>query len=82
MSRHTLAQQLADAIATALDEQRTTQAELAYLSGYSEKHISQMLTGKAMGTLEAWDALAFALNLEWAAGTRDRIPTARKREAS
>lgn len=64
-ARYTLAQQLADRITEELDEQGETQTELAYLSGYSPKHISQMLTGKATGTLEAWDQLAFALGMEW-----------------
>ena len=33
------------------------QKDLAAVSGMSEKHVSQMLTGKVMGSLEAWQKL-------------------------
>ncbi|MEJ7763869.1 MAG: helix-turn-helix transcriptional regulator [Acidimicrobiales bacterium] len=66
-TRYLLAQQLADQVEDALATQGVSQAELAYLSGYSQKHISQCLTGKASGTLRFWDDVAFALGLVWSA---------------
>ena len=40
-----------------LSEMRLPQAWLAHKAGYSEKHVSQMLTGQAEGSLVAWEAL-------------------------
>jgi transcriptional regulator with XRE-family HTH domain len=33
------------------------QVALAHRSGLTEKHVSQMLSGKAAGTMESWDRL-------------------------
>lgn len=43
-----------------VDEAGHTQAFLARRAGYSEKHVSQMLTGKVDGTLTAWSRLIAA----------------------
>jgi hypothetical protein len=39
------------------------QVLLARDAGLSEKHVSQMLTGKAMGTLDAWQGLLNAAGI-------------------
>ena len=68
MTRYALAQQLADQVDDEMVRQGMTQAELARLAGFSQKHVSQMLTGKATGTVEAWDRLAEALGTDWVVG--------------
>ena len=40
------------------------QAELARRVGFSEKHVSQMLTGRVEGTLTAWQVLLDAAGVE------------------
>jgi|SRR5882672_3039596 len=49
----------------ALQRQGLSQARLAHKIGVTEKHISQMLTGKADGKTEMWVAMAKVLGLEW-----------------
>lgn len=44
-----------------MGETKVRQRDLALALGLSEKHISQMLTGRAQGTLETWDRLFGAL---------------------
>ncbi len=43
---------------------RVPQSELAVATGMSEKHVSQMMTGRAMGTLTAWQALLDAAGVK------------------
>lgn len=40
------------------------QSVLARRSGLTQKHVSQMLTGKAEGSLSAWQALIDASRME------------------
>lgn len=49
---------LADAIIEAQPQKRT-----AALAGFSEKHVSQMLTGKVDGSLRAWQRMLDAAGL-------------------
>lgn len=46
-----------------LQENGWSQADLAELVGLTEKHLSQLLTGKAGGTLGTWDALLTAVGV-------------------
>lgn len=41
------------------------QAELAARSGLTQKHVSQILTGKADGSFETWEKLAEVLGRRW-----------------
>lgn len=51
-----------------LDEGKPdVQVDLARLAGFSQKHVCHMLTGRAVGSVDAWDRLADALGLEWQA---------------
>jgi predicted XRE-type DNA-binding protein len=40
-----------------------TQSELAVLVGITDKHMSQLLTGRAVGALPLWSALLTALGI-------------------
>jgi hypothetical protein len=48
---------LAAEVRAGLREGPGTQSWLAWKVGISEKHLSQMLTGKAEGSLPVWEAL-------------------------
>ena len=54
-------EKMAALIAEALAEDGLTQAEFARRVGVSEKHMSQVLTGKTVGRNAALDYWAFAL---------------------
>jgi transcriptional regulator with XRE-family HTH domain len=41
------------------------QAELAARAGLTPKHVSQVLSGKADGSFEAWEKLAEVLGRSW-----------------
>jgi hypothetical protein len=43
-----------------VDSAGRTQASIARHAGFSEKHVSQMLTGKVDGSLAAWTKLLVA----------------------
>ena len=48
-----------------LKRREWSQAMLAHKIGVTEKHMSQMLTGKADGSLEHWVHMAAVLGMEW-----------------
>lgn len=56
-----LHRQLAEGIRARLDELGRPQAWLAGEVGFSQKHVSMMLTGLADGSFEAWDRMAAAV---------------------
>lgn len=53
------------AIKQALTEQQISQAWLADYLGVSSKHLSQLLTGGANGSLLIWVEMATALGCTW-----------------
>lgn len=48
-----------------LKDEAVSQAWLADYLGVSEKHLSQMLTGKANGSVYLWVEMATALGYSW-----------------
>lgn len=48
---------LAELVYEGLERNGWSQAQLAREAVISEKHVSEMLTGKAGGTVETWDRL-------------------------
>lgn len=56
----TAQQVLATTLRAICDKHRLTQRALADASGYSEKHLSQMLTGANRGTLRSWETVLTA----------------------
>lgn len=54
---------LLDALSLGLAASGLTQKALAEGAGLTEKHVSQMMTGKVDGRLQAWEALADAAGL-------------------
>lgn len=52
---------LATEVRTRLAEINVRQKDLAQDLGITEKHLSQMLTGKAQGTLAMWERVFMAL---------------------
>jgi len=61
-----LADQLAARVRAEVEDQGTQQVLLAQRAGFSEKHVSMMLTGKVDGSIAAWERLADALGCQWA----------------
>lgn len=61
-----LAQLLRDAVRTEMREHGMTQVKLAEQAGVSQKHLSQMFTGNAVGSLELWSKLADVMGCRWA----------------
>jgi plasmid maintenance system antidote protein VapI len=57
----TIRQYLAGELRRQMGETKVRQRDLALVVGISEKHLSQVLTGRAQGTLEMWDKLFGAL---------------------
>lgn len=59
-------------VAAVLDVERERQgcfqSKLAEAAGLSQKHVSQMLTGKTMGSFDCWQRLADALGVEFFVG--------------
>lgn len=51
-----------------LHRQGMTQKLLAIRCDLSEKHVSQVLTGKAEGSFETWQAFARVLGMRWEIG--------------
>lgn len=68
----TLHEVLATEVRAGLRDLGLPQAWLASKTGFSQKHVSQMLTGKVEGTLPVWEALL-------AAAGRWRLPPAKDR---
>lgn len=62
----------AAALREALDADGITQAQLAYRTGYSQKHISRVLGGQATAPLSTLDALASALGRRWVIRLEDK----------
>lgn len=60
-----LQRSLSRAVCGALTEQDMTQKMLAIRCDLSEKHVSQVLTGKAEGSFATWQRFAQALALRW-----------------
>lgn len=60
-----LQRQLSTAIVAALQRHGVTQKTLAIRTGFSEKHVSRLLTGQAEGSFDAWERIAMALGTEW-----------------
>lgn len=69
---------LLDALSVAIGRSGRTQKELAAEVGLSEKHVSQMMTGRADGALRSWQALldAAGLRVEFVITAADRDPQA------
>jgi transcriptional regulator with XRE-family HTH domain len=63
--RTNLHRDLSAAVRRAANEADMTQALLATRAGLSEKHVSRMLKGRDVGTLDAWDRLAVGLGKRW-----------------
>ncbi|GAA1881750.1 helix-turn-helix domain-containing protein [Williamsia serinedens] len=57
LSRGPLRDELAARVKNGLKNQQETQRDLARRMGVSEKHISQVLTGRAGATVEMWDRM-------------------------
>lgn len=56
-----IADNLATALRHRLDEEGRTQGSLARQVGITQKHLSQMLTGRVTGSVAMWDRLFDAL---------------------
>lgn len=54
---------LRESLAAAVRSTGRAQVLLARDTGLSEKHVSQMLTGRVTGSLEAWEDLLAAANV-------------------
>jgi transcriptional regulator with XRE-family HTH domain len=52
---------LAAEVRARMEELTIRQRDLAMVVGISEKHLSQMLTGRSQGSLAMWDKLLEAL---------------------
>lgn len=48
---------LVETVREEMRERNMSQATLATLAGISQKHLSQMLAGKASGSLDVWNTL-------------------------
>jgi transcriptional regulator with XRE-family HTH domain len=59
-----LSQQLAEALADALDAEHISQADLARDMGLSAKHVNHMVNGKS-GALGMYDFAAHTLSRRW-----------------
>ncbi len=57
-----LADNLAVALRTRLAETGVSQGDLARRAGVSEKHLSQVINGRAGASVATWDRLFVALN--------------------
>ena len=71
MAGDDLAQLLRDAVKTEMRTQGVTQVKLSELAGVSQKHLSQMFTGNAVGSLELWSKIASCMNRRWAVSLTD-----------
>lgn len=60
-----LSQQIAEAIAEALQEDGTTQAELARDTGLSTKHVNHVVNGKSGASFGLYDYIAHTLSRRW-----------------
>lgn len=65
---------LLDAISYAVAQSGRTQKQLAAMVGLSEKHVSQMMTGRVTGSLAAWQALMDAAGVTLAAALTTTEP--------
>ena len=61
-----IAANLAAAVCHQLDEQHRTQHWLAQQVGTTDKHLSQMLSGRVDGSVSMWDRLFDALDRDGA----------------
>jgi DNA-binding XRE family transcriptional regulator len=66
-----LAQLLRDSVKSVLHDRGITQVSLAKMAGVSQKHLSQMFTGNAVGSLELWSKIASVLDRRWAVSLQD-----------
>jgi ribosome-binding protein aMBF1 (putative translation factor) len=57
-----LARMLADVVRNGIAERGWSQRDLAHAAGLSEKHVSQVLNGRASAAVDTWDRL---LELAW-----------------
>lgn len=60
-----LAELIRGAARATMQDQGVSQVELAKRVGASQKHLSQMFTGAAVGSLELWSKIATALDRRW-----------------
>lgn len=65
MGERATAKALAALIRAELAEQGLSQARLALRTGYTPKHISQVLTGRVTGRIEVFDRCAKALGVHF-----------------
>lgn len=61
-----LAQLLRDAVKAEMRERGISQVQLSKMAGVSQKHLSQMFTGNAFGSLELWSKIALVMDRRWA----------------
>jgi len=55
---------LAEAVTVQLSKQGISQESFAATVGVTPKHLSQLLTGKAGGSLAIWNLMLFTLGIE------------------
>lgn len=60
-----LANLMREVIRDEMYRQGLTQIGLAKKVGFSQKHINQILTGKATGSIQMWNDIADALGVNW-----------------
>lgn len=66
-----LAQLLRDSVKSVMHDRGITQVKLSELAGVSQKHLSQMFTGNAVGSLELWSKIASVMERRWAVSLVD-----------
>jgi ribosome-binding protein aMBF1 (putative translation factor) len=66
-----LAQLLRDRVKAEMHDRGVTQVQLSKMAGVSQKHLSQMFTGNAVGSLELWSKIASVMNRRWAVSLVD-----------
>lgn len=66
-----LAQLLRDSVKSVMHDQGVTQVKLSEMAGVSQKHLSQMFTGNAVGSLELWSKIASVMDRRWAVSLVD-----------
>ena len=66
-----LAQLLRDSVKAVMHDRGITQVKLSQMAGVSQKHLSQMFTGNAVGSLELWSKIAHVMDRRWAVSLLD-----------
>lgn len=66
LSGDDLAELLRDTVKAEMRSLGITQVRLSEMAGVSQKHLSQMFTGNAVGSLELWSKIALVMKRKWA----------------